>query len=91
MPRRMAARQHDEGRQQRGREVPKLPTTWHTDFARVRACRRRPLSATREDSGWKTEEPVPMSGPRTAAAHLAVGKGEKQQPTRRETNTVASE
>ena len=40
-------------------EEPILPPTWKKDWARP--CRPPEASrATREDSGWKTEEPVPI-------------------------------
>ena len=43
---------------------PRLPPTWNTDCASP-CLPPEAMRATREDSGWNTEEPVPMS----AAAH----------------------
>ena len=46
---------------------PKLPPTWNIDCARP--CRPpEAMRATREDSGWNTEEPVPMSAAATSSS-----------------------
>ena len=40
--------------------VPKLPPTWNTDCASP-CCPPEASRATREDSGWNTDEPMPIS------------------------------
>ena len=49
-------------------EVPRLPPTWNSDCASP-CLPPLAMRATREDSGWKTEEPVPI---RAAAASSSV-------------------
>ena len=46
---------------------PVLPPTWNSDWARP--CRPpEAMRATRDDSGWKTDEPSPTSA---AASRIA--------------------
>ena len=47
-------------------EVPRLPPTWNTDCANP-CLPPLAMRATREDSGWKTEEPLPMSAAATSS------------------------
>ncbi len=62
--------------------VPKLPPTWNTDCARP--CRPPEASrATREDSGWNTEEPMPISAAASENHEVARGKRHDEQADQR--------
>ena len=53
-------RHHQKAASSGPMEVPKLPPTWNTDCAKP----KRPPEesrASREASGWKIEEPIPIS------------------------------
>ena len=55
---------------------PRLPPTWNTDCARP--CRPpEAMRATREDSGWKTDEPVPIIAAASRSSDVGVGGGEQ--------------
>ena len=47
-------------------EEPRLPPTWKIDCASP-CLPPEAMRATREDSGWNTEEPVPMSAAATSS------------------------
>ncbi len=58
--------------------LPVLPPTWNSDCARP-CCPPEAMRATRDDSGWKIDEPVPTS----AAASSTIAKlGEYASRTR---------
>ena len=38
-----------------------FPPTWKNDCANPRTFRQAAMWATRDDSGWNTDEPTPMS------------------------------
>src|SRR5580704_2002882 len=71
-------------------EVPKLPPTWNTDCASP-CLPPEAMRATREDSGWNTEEPVPMRAAANSSSAKLPANASSTSPTRVNPMPAASE